>query len=180
MYGLVNKAIEQLIRTNHGDQVWDKIVEAAGVGTDSFQSMLPYPDEVTFKLVNAASTQLNCSPRDILEAFGEYWTLYTSKEGYGNLMKMMGSNIKEFLMNLNQLHVRIRTAFPELQPPRFEVSNITERSVHLHYHTHREGLSAFVVGLLKGVGRLFKSPIVVKQIQFRNQGTDHDVFEVTF
>src|SRR5580700_10485269 len=107
MYGLVNQAIEDLVRSNHGDAVWTSVRERAGLDDGSFLSMSEYPDATTYSLVGAASEVLQLPPDAILEAFGEYWVLYTSKKGYGEMLEMAGTTLSEFLMNLDQLHTRL-------------------------------------------------------------------------
>jgi hypothetical protein len=59
--------------------------------------MKSYPDEITFSLVGAASEVLQLSPEAILEAFGEYWILYTADEGYKDILNIYGKTLLEFL-----------------------------------------------------------------------------------
>jgi hypothetical protein len=71
MYGLVNKAVEDLITTKFGAQAWEDVAKKAGVDDIGFISMDPYPDEITYGLVSAAATILETSVDQLLEAFGE-------------------------------------------------------------------------------------------------------------
>jgi hypothetical protein len=179
MYGMVNKAIEDMVCTNHGEAVWETIKENAGVRVEVFISNEAYPDELTFKLVAAASLVTGTPAEQILEAFGEHWVLKTAQEGYGELMQAGGKSLTEFLINLPNFHARVAMIFPKLEPPQFKVTNTTERSLHLHYFTHRTGLTAFVVGLLKGLGKMFQTPLKnVVLIESRAAGADHDTFLV--
>lgn len=179
MYGMVNKAVEDMVCALHGEAMWERIKERAGVEVDVFISNEGYPDELTYKLVGAASELTGIPPAGILEAFGEHWVLKTAHEGYGELMDAGGKSLPEFLVNLPNFHARVSMVFPKLQPPRFRVSEVTERSLHLQYHTHRRGLAPFVVGLLKGLGRRFNTPLKnVTLIQSRDQGAEHDIFLV--
>lgn len=59
MYGIVNKAIEDLVKVNFGEDKWDAIKEKSGVDVDFFISNEPYDDEITYKLAGAASEILN-------------------------------------------------------------------------------------------------------------------------
>ena len=93
MYGLVNKAVEELVCSRFGEEAWETIKRKAGVEIDAFVSMDSYPDDVTYKLVAAASEVLAMPSDDILKAFGEYWVLYTAREGYGELLKMSGKSL---------------------------------------------------------------------------------------
>ena len=180
MYGLVNRGIEELVCTNFGEEVWEKILEEANLDVEIFLSMEQYDDAVTYALVAAASKVLNISAEDILMTFGEYWTLYTAQEGYGDLMKLSGSTLAEFLMNLDNMHVRVGLQYPELAPPSFRCTDVNDAGLTLHYHSHRAGLAPLVIGLLRGLGKMFRVNMRIDQDSHKNQGADHDVFQLTY
>ena len=104
MYGLVNQALEDFVRRGFGDAAWKQIRDNAGVNLEMFVSMDSYPDEVTYKLVGAATEVLNLDAARILEAFGEHWVLYTAQAGYGEMLAMFESNLRTLLFNLDSLH----------------------------------------------------------------------------
>jgi hypothetical protein len=155
MYGLVNGAIRDMILRHHGPSAWARIRERAGVELDEFVPMSPYPDAITYGLVGAASEVLGASPREILEAFGEYWILYSAAEGYGGLLDRTGRDFVGFLRGLGAMHVRVMATMPELEPPRIEVLSFDADRCLVSYDSEREGLEAFVRGLLRGLGRRF-------------------------
>jgi hypothetical protein len=176
MYGMVNKAIQDMVCMHHGEAVWEQIKAQAGVDVDLFFGNEPYPDEITYKLVAAGSEVLKLPPEKILEAFGEHWILHTAQEGYGGLMRAAGRTLPEFLANLPNFHTRVSMIFPKLQPPRFHVSDVMEYSLKLHYFTNRPGLTPFVVGLLQGLGTMFSIPVRAQLVESKVLGADHDVF----
>jgi Haem-NO-binding len=180
MYGLVNKAVEQMAVEGYGRGTWDEIRRRAGVDVDVFVNMRQYDDDLTYRLVGAASEVLGISPDEVLEAFGRYWILYSAKEGYGAMLDMGGSNLREFLLNLDMLHARVHMSFRELRPPSFVCTEEDETGLTLHYHSHRAGLTSFVVGLLRGLGERFSTPLELEILERKGQGADHDVFRITF
>jgi hypothetical protein len=180
MYGLVNQAVEDLIRSQHGDAVWASIREKAGVRAESFLSMSEYPDVTTYDLVKAASEVLAAPPEAILEAFGEYWVLYTSKKGYGEMLDMAGDTLPEFLENLDQLHTRLGVLMPNLQPPSFVCSDVTANSLTLAYHSKRDGLAPMVVGLVRGLGKRFEKEVTIERLGGKAEGLDHEEFRVSW
>lgn len=180
MYGMVNKAVEDMVRRNYGAPAWKLIREQAGVDIEVFLSNEPYPDEVTYRLVAAASQILRTPAADILEAFGEHWVLHTAREGYGPLLRAAGKSLPEFLLNLPNFHNRVAMIFPQLQPPRFKCTDVTERSLKLHYFTHRRGLEPFVVGLVRGLGKMFETAVTVDLAAARSSGADHDIFAIAW
>lgn len=180
MYGLVNKAIEDMVCSRFGEEAWETIKQKAGIDIDAFISMDAYSDDVTYQLVGAASEHLNIPAEKVLEAFGEYWVLYTAKEGYGELMSTMGSDFVSFLQNINNLHSRVALIYPQLRPPSFHCTDVTETSLRLHYYSPRPGLAPLVVGLLTGLGKMFHTNIQVMSGTNRSTGADHDEFVVQF
>ena len=180
MYGLVNKAVEELVTTNFGEDKWELIKAKAGVDVEVFISNEGYPDEVTYKLVGAATEVLGLPAEQILIAFGEHWVLKTANESYGPMMKSGGKTLREFLVNLPNFHTRVAMIYPNLQPPRFACSDLTDDSLKLHYYTHRPGLTSFVVGLVQGLGKLYNTPATCVVVETKESGGDHDVFDVTW
>ena len=179
MYGMVNKAIQDLVSTNFGAEKWLEIKDKVGFEDDFFISMKSYPDQLTYDLVGAASEVLNLDSSAVLEAFGEYWILYTAEEGYGEMLALSGSSLEDFLNNLNLLHDRIAHIMPQLSPPKFSTKNIASNKVELTYESEREGLAPMVVGLLRGLGKRFDKKCEIQQILHRNE-SGKDVFNVSW
>lgn len=175
---MVNKAVEDLVTSNFGAEKWLEIKERAQVKEDIFLSNESYPDSLTYDLVGAASAVLGLAVRDVLIAFGEHWVLHTARNGYGHILEANGRTLPEFLINLPSLHARIAMIYPDLQPPRFSCSDITDKSLMLHYISDRPGLTDFVIGILQGLGKMFNTPVVVQISERKTDGADHDVFQV--
>jgi len=183
MYGLVTQALQDLVCSRFGEDTWETIKRNAGVDIDVFVSMEAYPDDVTYKLVGAASEVLGLSAEEVLKAFGEYWVSYTAKEGYGEILRMAGDTLPAFLQNLDNLHTRVGLIFPHLKPPSFWCTDMREDSLRLHYRPgldSRGGLEPFVIGLVNGLAVRFKTKIDINQTASRSQGADHDEFLITF
>jgi hypothetical protein len=181
MYGLVNRAIQQMVSSHHGEDVWQRIKQNADLADlDFFSTYQAYPDDVTHRLVAAASEELGLSTAEIMQAFGEYWITYTASEGYEQLLESTGETLPEFLDHLDTLHARAGLAFPQLQPPSFRCSHAEDRSLDLEYRSRRQGLAPMVVGLLHGLGRRFRTPVNVEQTASRDRGDGEDLFHIRY
>jgi Haem-NO-binding len=180
MYGIVNKAIQELVTENFGADNWEAVKEKSGIDVDYFLANEPYDDDITFKLAVAASEVLGITVGQVLNAFGEWWILKTGKEKYGGLMQAGGNNLKEFLVNLPMFHNRIMLMYPKLTPPEFKVSEIEANSILVHYHSKREGLQEFVRGLMTGLGKMYEVPCNVELMQSRDDGHSHEIFKVSW
>ncbi len=180
MYGIVNKAIEEMVIEHYGEDVWFDIKEKSEVDIDYFLSNEPYDDIITYQLATTAAEVLNVTVGQVLNGFGEHWILRTGKEKYGGMMQAGGSSLRDFLVNLPLFHNRVMLLYPKLTPPEFKVSDAEERSIHVHYHSKREGLQEFVRGLLVGLGKLYHTPVIVELLQSRNEGSTHEIFKVSW
>lgn len=180
MYGIVNKAIEELITENFGEEKWEAIKEKSGVDIDYFISNEPYDDDITYKLAGAASEVMGITVDQVLIAFGEWWVMRTVKEKYGGLVDAGGNSLKEFLINLPMFHNRVMMIYPKLTPPEFKVSDLTETSMHLHYFSKRAGLKEFVRGLLQGLSKSYNTHLDIELIESRDEGKDHEIYKLTW
>lgn len=179
MYGLVNAAVQELVESQFGKDKWEQIREKAGVPVSSFNRMDGYPDDLTYKMVGAASEVLGIPPDDVMKAFGEFWVLYTGKEGYGHLFDIAGDSLKDFLFNLDNLHTRVGQSFPKLKPPSFRFDVIDDENVRMHYLSTRAGLCPLVVGLLGGLSKRFKTELTMEETACSRKGAEHCEFLLT-
>jgi hypothetical protein len=179
MYGLVNKAVEQLVRTTYGEKTWLEIAQKAQTDP-SFIMMKTYPDQVTFDLVAAASEVLETPAVQILEAFGEHWIQFTVDEGYGALISLYGDSVPEFLDNMDSLHAQIRLSFPQLRPPSITCVTKPNGQLIISYVSERAGLAPMLVGLVRGLGKRFATPVDVEYLAVEHGETFAEKFLVTF
>lgn len=178
MYGLVNRAVESMVRERFGAATWQAIQARAGVEDEGFLALRTYPDDITYRLVDAASAELQLPPEAVLEAFGEYWVTHTAQASYGDLMHLQGRTLPEFLQNLDQMHSRLSLTFKHMRPPSFRCTEVTPHSLLLHYQSDRPGLLPFVVGLVKGLGSFFATPVRVEVVSHRDHDGNGDVLRV--
>ncbi|HRH50827.1 MAG TPA: heme NO-binding domain-containing protein [Panacibacter sp.] len=180
MYGVVNKAIEDLVKANFGEEKWNAAKKRSGVKDDYFISSEPYDDAITYQLAGAISEEMNMPVEEVMIAFGEWWVLKTGKEKYGGLMEAGGNSLREFLVNLPLFHNRVMLIYPKLTPPEFKISDVESNSVNVHYFSKREGLKDFVKGLLQGLGKMYNTPVEIVLIKSRDAGDTHEVFNVSW
>ena len=180
MYGIVNKAIEDLVKETWGVEKWEAVKDRCNIDIDYFISNEPYPDSVSYNLVGAISNEMNIPAGEVLHSLGEWWVLRTGKEKYGGLMEAGGNSLKEFLVNLPAFHNRVILMYPKLTPPEFRLSDMTDNSVHVHYISKREGLQEFVRGLFIGLGKMYNTPLKIELLSSRDKGNSHEIFKLTW
>lgn len=180
MYGLVNAAVQDLVCTSFGPDKWEAIKVKAGIEeVDTFSRMGQYPDEMTYRLVAAASDVLGLSSDEVMIAFGEFWVLYTGRLGYGHLFDIAGNSLRDFLLNLDALHTRVGQNFTQLRPPSFQYDILGDQVLRMHYHSERQGFCPMVIGLLRGLSLRFQSEMSVEHPVCSKHGADHCEFLLT-
>ena len=105
--------------------------------------MRSYNDETTFALVAAAVNVLKLDATTILRAFGECWVSDVGTEHYSDPMKNTGISFVDFVKNLDHMHQRIRTTFPDYKPPSFRVIDLKDDQIQVDYYSQKTGLTAF-------------------------------------
>lgn len=180
MYGIINKAIEELVKENYGDKSWELIKQRSGVDIDYFLFNEPYDDDITHQLAAAVAEEMQIPLDQVFQSFGEWWILKTGQKNYGALIKAGGNNLKEFLQQLPGIHDRAMLYFPKLSPPKFKITDVEENSLHIHYLSKRPGLRYFVKGLLCGLGIMFEKPVTVKLIESSSEENNYERFKVSW
>ena len=163
MYGMVNDAVRGLVKSVFGDDAWHEIHTLAGA-PESFVAMRSYADDITFALVSASSDILQLDAHTVLHTFGEYWVSDVATKHYGELMTKTGMNFVDFVKNLDHMHQRIRTTFPDYKPPSFRVIDTNDDRIQVDYYSQREGLLPFVEGLFKGLGTHYNTEIEIEHV----------------
>ncbi len=178
MYGLVNRALQQLVCTNCGEETWNAVRARAGVQEEVFMRMDSYPDEVTHRLVAAASEVLHRPAEELLKEFGHYWMKYTMVEGYGALLSDLGPTLHSALAALDGMHARVSLLYPALKPPMFRVTDMTPEGMSLHYHSERVGFAPMILGLVEGLGERYGVQLEIRHAAVKGGEHDHDRFDI--
>ncbi len=155
MYGLVNRALQQLVCARCGDEGWQRVRTRAGIEDEVFVRMDSYPDEITERLLISASEELHTTAARLLEDFGRYWVRYTMVEGYGALLNDLGRDFRSALDSLDGMHARVSLLYPALRPPRFRCEALEDENIRLHYWSERRGMAPMVVGLIEGLAERY-------------------------
>lgn len=178
MYGLVNRAVQELVIKFSDQSTWELVKQAAGVDVPKFLSMEPYPDEMTYALAGAACAKLEMPLDQFLMALGRHWILFMANEGYRALLDSAGTDLCGFLGHLDVMHGHLALSLPELNLPTVTLEESDrENTVLLHYYSDRSGLAPMVIGLLEGLSERFHEPC---QILHLGAEGDHEVFELQF
>ena len=179
MYGIVNVAIKEFALENFGEEKWEIILEESGVDVDFTVTDNPFNDGIVYKLAQAAAEEMKLPFAEVLESFGETVILTTNKK-YNSFMDSRGSTLKDYLINLPNFHNRIMLIYPELTPPDFRISNIKDKSLHVHYISKTRGIRKFIKGYLRGLIKVFNEPATVAFLESKEDGNQQEIFKISW
>ena len=63
---------------------------------------------------------------EFYEGMGIYFVDLTQKTGFADVLKALGRNLRDMLLNLDNLHEYLRTTFPRIKPPSFFIEEESE------------------------------------------------------
>ena len=162
MKGTILKCLQELVISNFGKDKWEKSLEDVGLKKSTLiLPIMDFDDSLTMKIIEAVCKILNISLTQAADAFGDYWVNVYSQKMYNNYYK--GKTVKEFLLNMDNIHVEITKTLKNARPPRFDYEWKDDKTLIMHYKSYR-GLIDFVNGLVKGVGKFYKEDIKVTKL----------------
>lgn len=151
MYGVIHRAVRQMVLDRVGSDAWSEIESTAGIGQSQLISAEVYDDEVTLRLLAGAAQRTGIDMEKFLFEFGRYWIAYMQRGSFGSILKFTGQDFPTFIRNLDRLHDSVREVMPRAQMPRFKLMAEHQGEMVVEYSSDRQGLEPFVWGLLHGL-----------------------------
>lgn len=155
MYGMIHRAVRQMINDQLGEEAWQALEKKLEIGPPELLTAMVYEDELTFRIVGEASARLNLSVDECLFAFGQYWIKYAESGSLASIMNFTGATLASFIANLDRLHLAVGAAMPGARLPTFTMVENAPGRLLVEYRSERTGMDPFVSGLFHGLMRKF-------------------------
>ena len=166
-----------MISDEHGERVWDDVLEAAG-SDGIYTAVGSYPDEELNSLVGAAAGMLDVTSDDLVREFGRKAIPHFA-ERYPQFFAPH-SNTRSFVLTLNEvIHPEVRKLFPGADVPTFEFSLPDDQTVELAYVSKRR-LCSFAEGLILGATGHYGETVEMRQTSCMKRGDERCVLRCTF
>lgn len=164
MYGLTHRGLQAMVIEAAGEHTWAEIEQKLGIGPAELISAVVYDDELTTRMLVAASQALGISTEQCLIDFGRYWVRHVEQGPYAAIMQFTGDDLQTFVTNLDRMHQAVLTSMPDARVPQFSVLERGEGMMTVPYSSEREGLEHLVIGLFKGLLDRFSLQGTVEQV----------------
>jgi hypothetical protein len=176
MKGVVFNLLEEVIILEHGEQVWDAVLDGAGV-SGAYTSLGNYDDAEFGRLIGAASAKLGIEPAAMMQSFGRRGMPILA-ERYPHFFEPYGST-RRLLKHLNDIiHPEVRKLYPAADVPFFDFQDWPNGVVLLGYESPRR-LCALAHGFIEGAADHFRETVAVEQVRCVERGAARCEFLIT-
>jgi hypothetical protein len=152
--GTVVSCMEDLVTRKFGSAKWKESLQKAGIApTRLFSSMEDVPDADVLAIMKGIAEATCLSMPQVTEAFGDHWSTQYAPSVYKTYFAAVKST-REFLLNLDQIHMAMTRSIKSAQPPRFRYEWQGDNHLVMHYDSKR-GLVALMPGLIHGLGKYY-------------------------
>ena len=97
---------------------------------------------------------LSVKDEEFYEGMGKYFVTLCQEAGYEKLLLQLGRRIRDFYLNLDNLHDYLKYTFPKMKAPSFFIEAEDEGSLHMQYRTRRRGFHFYVQGQVKELAKM--------------------------
>ncbi len=166
MFNLAEGAVVQ----HHGQDVWDQIVDAAGVA-GAYTSLGTYPDDELAALIDAAAQRLGTDKQQVYRFVGQN-SIVRMYARYPDFFDRV-ADLGELLRSLDSfIHVEVVKSHQGATTPTFEVAEV-DGGFDVIYRSRRR-MHALAAGLIEGTAIHYGTPVTI-DIQPNPEGARMEV-----
>jgi hypothetical protein len=176
--GVVFNLLEEVVRTEHGEDAWDDLLDAAGLD-GIYTSLGSYPDSDMMKLVQAASGALGLPPDTIVRWFGRKAIPLLSSR-YPDFFAGHHTS-RSFLFTLNSIiHPEVRKVYPGADVPSFDLESAPDNATVLLGYRSARRLCALAEGFIEGTADHFGENAAIEQLSCMHRGDERCLLKIDF
>ena len=124
--------------------MWKKVKEQLSL--EDFVANESYPEQQLMKMGKTAMKILSLKDEEFYEGMGKYFVTLAIDAGYERMLLQLGRGIRDFYLNLDNLHDYLKFTFPKMKAPSFFIDSEDEGMIMMQYRTRRRGFHYYVQG----------------------------------
>jgi len=177
MKGVVFNLLEAAVSREYGDDVWDELLESAGV-EGAYTSLGSYPDSDLLALVDAAARKLGRPKSEVLRWFGRAAMPVMAAQYPGFFQDRATS--RDFVLGVNDvIHAEVRKLYPGADCPHFQMVEDADGALTMAYRSPRR-LCALAEGFVEGVADHYGESVSFTHTQCVERGHDCCTFHIAW
>lgn len=158
MKGVIFNLLERVVTDEYGADVWDDLIDEAGVG-GAYSSLGNYADDEVEALVAAAAAKTGETRAQVLHWFGVR-AMPLLRELYPTLFDPHASS-QDFVLSVNEMiHPEVRKLYPDAVCPFFHVRRDGPDAVSMQYESRRDMID-LAHGFLDGAAAVYGDRVTV-------------------
>lgn len=163
MKGTVAVCLKETIHKKGGARTWNEVLAGAGIAPDTIFTMAEdVPDESIVALMESSARVMGWTLQQTFDEFAEYWMLEYGPRVYVAFFDGKKS-AREFLETMDNVHIVVTNTMPNARPPRFRYEYVGERTMIMHYSSHR-GMIDVMTAFIRGVGKYYKEDLKITKL----------------
>lgn len=160
MKGIVFNLLERVVTTEHGADVWDDLLDAAGA-SGAYTSLGNYDDAELEAIAAAAAKALGLERADVLRWFGRR-AIPVLAELYPDFFTPHAS-ARPFLNGINDIiHAEVRKLYAGADCPHFGLQDGEDGELMMRYRSSRR-MCALAEGFIEGAADWYGETIAISQ-----------------
>jgi hypothetical protein len=161
--GTIIACLDNLVTEKFGADKWSEILRLSNQKENrKFLATEDVDDAKTTEIIKNTTKVLRISLSQAADAFGEYWVNSYAPKIYKAYFRKY-SNAKDFIKGMDSVHEITTQTVPNAHPPRFDYKDVDDKTMIVTYKSARNMID-FYIGLAKGVGIYFNTPIAIKKL----------------
>ena len=175
MKGVIFNLVEEVVRSERGDDAWDDIVDTAGV-SGAYTSLGSYPDNDLVDLATSVAQHVGTDVSSVIRHVGHQGIEILATR-YPEFFEPH-EDLHSFLLTLNEIiHPEVRRLYPGAFVPEFVYGIVSDDVLELTYTSER-GRCDLAEGLILGAAAHYGERAVVTQPVCLRRGDDVCVLRV--
>jgi hypothetical protein len=158
--GVIFNLVEDVVRQEHGDDVWDEVVDASGV-TGAYTSLGSYPDADLEALATTVALRESAPTSAVMRHIG-HESIASLAARYPEFFEPF-DEVRPFLLTLNSIiHPEVRKLYPGARPPDFDIRTDDAHVLEMVYRSERQRCD-LAEGLILGAADWFGQVVELSQ-----------------
>jgi hypothetical protein len=177
MKGIVFNLLEQVVSRHHSEDVWDDLLDAAGLD-GAYTSLGSYSDDELERLLVASSAKLGLPRAAVLRWFGQA-AMPVLAETYPDFFKPHAS-VRPFILSINDvIHVEVRKLYSGAECPYFRLGETADGALTMGYQSSRN-MCALAQGFVEGAATHYGEIVVFEHAQCTDHGDARCAFHISW
>jgi hypothetical protein len=175
MKGVVFNLLEEVVRRQHGEDVWDEMLDRANA-SGAYTSLGNYDDAEIVRLVAAASEMLGKPASEVLRWFGRE-AMKELFQKYPAFFEPYDTS-RAFVLAVNSIiHPEVRKLYSGASCPHFRFDDLDDGGLSMVYRSARK-LCHLAEGFVEGAADHYGEVVDFRHVKCQHHGDPFCQFEI--